>query len=235
MKEKLMGIFFPKVCPLCERVIKSSGDVCEKCDISKFLIGRNRCYKCGKPLKGNDEILCGDCRKINHTFEKGVAVFEYKEEMKESVYRFKYGNQKAYGDFYGKIAAEKYGELLKRWKIDKIIPVPMYDKKKQKRGYNQAEEFGNRLGFYTGIETDNKSLIRIKDTIPQKGLSNEQRKMNMSDAFAVDVEKISNYKNVLLVDDIYTTGSTIDACSKILIMAGVEKVYFVCIATGMDK
>lgn len=68
-----------------------------------------------------------------------------------------------------------------------------------------------RLGFYTGIETDNKSLIRIKDTIPQKGLSNEQRKMNMSDAFAVDVEKISNYKNVLLVDDIYTTGSTIDA------------------------
>ena len=204
MKEKLMGIFFPKVCPLCERVIKSSGDVCEKCDISKFLIGRNRCYKCGKPLK-------------------------------ESVYRFKYGNQKAYGDFYGKIAAEKYGELLKRWQIDKIIPVPMYDKKKQKRGYNQAEEFGNRLGFYTGIETDNKSLIRIKDTIPQKGLSNEERKMNMSGAFAVDVEKISNYKNVLLVDDIYTTGSTIDACSKILIMAGVEKVYFVCIATGMDK
>lgn len=99
MKEKLMGIFFPKVCPLCERVIKSSGDVCKKCDISKFLIGRNRCYKCGKLLKGNDEILCGDCRKINYTFEKGVAVFEYKEEMKESVYRFKYGNQKAYGDF----------------------------------------------------------------------------------------------------------------------------------------
>ena len=163
----------------------------------------------------------------------------FKEEMKEKVQeKDKETRDNNIAELTEKISnayAEKYGELLKRWQIDKIIPVPMYDKKKQKRGYNQAEEFGNRLGFYTGIETDNKSLIRIKDTIPQKGLSNEQRKMNMSDAFAVDVEKISNYKNVLLVDDIYTTGSTIDACSKILIMAGVEKVYFVCIATGMDK
>ena len=123
---------------------------------------------------------------------------------------------------------------LKEWNVQAIIPVPMYKDKEIKRGYNQAEVFGRALSKETGIALDDKCIIRKKSTVPQKKLSNEMRKINLQKAFGVDRKICSEYKTVLLVDDIYTTGSTFDACAKVLKVAGVEKVYCLSVAVGRD-
>lgn len=235
MKENLINIFFPKTCPLCEKVISHEMDVCENCDGTAYIINEPKCYKCGKPLISDEKIICDDCEKINHFFQRGVALFEYKNEVKQSLYRFKYDNQRVYADFYAKLAARQYLKLLEEWKIDVIIPVPMYHKKKVMRGYNQAEEFAGSLSQYTNIPVDNKCLIRTKNTIPQKGLNHDQRKLNMENAFGVNLSELKAYKNILLVDDIYTTGSTVDGCAGLLKKAGARKVYYLCIAIGKDN
>lgn len=222
---------FPTVCPICGKLINPGQKICDKCRKEIIIINEPKCIKCGKPLRDDGTLYCSDCRKVKHFFEKGVAVFEYSGVFRESIYRFKYDNAREYADFYGSVAAKIYGKTFKDWNIQAIIPVPMYYKKENKRGYNQACVFAKAVSAYTGIVLEEKILIRRKDTIPQKELSDELRIENLSKAFAVNLDKVAGYKSILLVDDIYTTGSTIDACAKILITAGVEKVYFLCIST----
>lgn len=231
----LEQIFFPNVCPICEMVIGKKEMICRECIDKLKLIQEPKCQKCGKQLQTDERLFCNDCSSSKHVFDKGVCIFEYKEEIKQTLYRFKYDNKRCYRDLFGYMGAKKYGKLLKEWKVEKIIPVPMYRKKKQRRGYNQAEEFGKALAEGTGIEMDCKSLVRVKDTKPQKGLNKEERYINLQKAFAVDLEKIKGMQSVLLVDDIYTTGSTIDACTEILKKAGVRRIYFMCVAGGKDK
>lgn len=235
MVNKVISMFFPKTCPLCEKIIYDKMYICGNCLEKLYVIKEPKCYKCGKPLNSDEKIICSDCTKTAHCFDKGIAVFEYKEQIRESLYRFKYQNQRVYSEFYAKMAIQLYESTLNEWKVDKIIPVPMYRKKKIRRGYNQAEEFADELSKYTGIPRDNKCLVRIKNTSPQKGMNSEQRRINMENAFAVSVPGIKRCRNVLLVDDIYTTGSTIDGCAKLLRAAGVQRIYFLCVAIGKDK
>lgn len=232
MLEKIAKVFFPDVCPICGKVLKKGQKICKECGEEIVIIEEPKCVKCGKPLTDSGKLYCADCNKKKHFFEKGVSVFEYSGTLRESIHRFKYENTREYADFYGSVAGRKYGKIFRQWGIDIIIPVPMYNKKVRRRGYNQAEVFAKAVSAYTGINMEEKILVRIKDTVPQKELSDEQRKENLSKAFAVDADKLCGVRNVLLVDDIYTTGSTIDACAKLLLAAGVEKVYFLCISAG---
>lgn len=219
-KRGALSILFPRRCPLCEKVIDDRLQVCGECENKVEAIKESKCCQCGKPLNQEEKIFCHDCKRMSHVFDEGVAVFEYKNEIKQSLYRFKYDNQRIYADYYGKMAADIYLPLLKSWKVDKIIPIPMHHRKKVLRGYNQAEEFADKLSKYTGIQNDKKCLVRTKNTSPQKGLSDMQRKLNLEKAFAVDVSRLHECKTVLLVDDIYTTGSTMDACARVLKAAG---------------
>lgn len=228
-------IFFPNVCPICGEVIHPGEKICEECIDKVKIIKEPKCQKCGKQLCTDEKLLCQDCNEIKHIFDKGVCIFEYTEEFRQSIYRFKYDNKRCYSDLFGYVGEKRYNKLLRKWKIEKILPVPMYSKKQQRRGYNQAEVFGQALSEYTGIEMDAKCLIRVRDTKPQKGLNKEERHQNLQNAFGVDKERLNGIKSVLLVDDIYTTGSTVDGCARVLKSAGVEKVYCMCVAGGKDK
>lgn len=234
MLEKLINAFFPAVCPICGKIPAGENKVCKECRKNIVVIGEPKCIKCGKPLVTREKLYCKDCSRKKHIFEKGVAVFEYSGVFRESIYRFKYGNAREYADFYGSTAARIYKRTFEEWNIGVIIPVPMYHKKEIRRGYNQAQVFAESVSHHTRIVLDEKCLIRKKATMPQKELSHEMRKENLSKAFAADSERVKRYRNVLLVDDIYTTGSTIDACGKVLLAAGAEKVYFLCVSTGKD-
>lgn len=233
--KSLGRIFFPNICPICGTVIHPDERICRACLNKVKIIKEPKCQKCGKQLETDEKLYCKDCDGMNHIFDRGICIFEYTEELKKSLYGFKYGNKRCFRDFFGYAGAKKYRKLLKEWKVEWIVPVPMYHKKQQKRGYNQAEEFGQALAEYTGIKPDDKCLIRVRDTKPQKGLSKEERHQNLQKAFGVDIERVKGMKSVLLVDDIYTTGSTMDACAKVLKAAGVKKVYFMCVAGGKDK
>ena len=230
-KEAAYGILFPRHCPICDEVVTLGTYICGACETKLSYITEPSCKKCGKQLEEEEREYCSDCGRKVHAFQQGKAVFSYKKEMKLSMYRFKYANRREYASFYAKAAAKQYGEWIKRRGIEVIIPIPMYEGKRRKRGYNQAETFAKSLGKEMKIPVDTKLLKRVKNTVPQKELNDRQRKDNLKRAFQLRTNRVE-YSKILLVDDIYTTGSTMDAAAWCLRNAGVEDIYVLSICIG---
>ena len=227
-----IGIWlWPDTCPFCGKV--SSQGICRECrQQSKVLkIREPRCMQCGKPLRRKEQEYCYDCMRVHHWYDRGCALWLHREPVSTSIYQFKYHNQRVYGEFYAEEWARVYGHMIRGWGPDLIIPVPLHKRRRRKRGYNQAGILGRRLGRLLGIRVDDKSLVRKAYTDPQKKLGRRERKKNLRNAFALK-ESFKPVPAVLLVDDIYTTGNTIDAVSEVLKKKGVEKVYFLTISIG---
>lgn len=194
-------------------------------------IGDENCLKCGKPLDVDDKEYCHDCAKTKHIFDRSAAVFPYSDGLKQSIYRFKYKGCREYGKWYAVQMADKLGRLIKIWSPDVIVPVPMYAKKQRARGYNQAEIIACELGKIIHVPVSTQFLKRNKNTVPMKEVSEHDRSKNLENAFIAD-KNVVKYKKILLVDDIYTTGATLDACAAVLKKYGVEKVYGACLCIG---
>lgn len=230
-KEFLISVFFPRHCPICDGAILYGEKICDSCAKKLPYIKEPACKKCGKQLENERQEYCGDCNRNVHYFVQGKAVFSYRGEMKLSMYRFKYSNKREYADFFAEEAAKQYGAWMAWRGVEVIVPVPMHAAKRRRRGYNQAEVFAKALGRETAIPVGRNLVKRIKNTIPQKALNDKQRKDNLKGAFQVRTN-IVKYSKILLVDDIYTTGATVDAIAEVLKKAGVKEVYFLSICVG---
>lgn len=189
--------------------------------------------RCSKPLDHGEKEYCMDCRKHSHAYECGFAAFLYRGEMQESLMRFKYGGRQEYGYFYAKVLAEAAGTFLEKACPDVLLPVPIHRLKFLKRGYNQAEILADQLSKLWKLPVNTTCLKRIRHTKAQKNLSPRERRKNLRAAFQI-CEAVT-WKSVMLVDDIYTTGSTVDAIAELLKEAGVERVYFVTVCIGMGE
>lgn len=189
--------------------------------------------KCGKRLFDDREEYCQDCQKHRHYFDRGIAAFEYSDALKKSMYAFKYNNRREYADFYGKQLLKNKLEIVKSWDAQALVPVPLYPGKLRKRGYNQAEDLAVKLGEQLKLPVITDLLYRSKNTKPQKELNDKDRKNNIENAFQIKKNSVK-YKRLILIDDIYTTGATMDECAKVLRADGAESVYFmtVCIGRG---
>ena len=223
-----MGIIYPKTCCFCGKV--SEKELCKECAEKVVYITEPRC-KCGKPVRYEEQEYCYDCQKNVHTYEQGRSIWMHKMPVSLSIYQFKYKNRRIYGEFYAKEMFSIYGRLIREWGVEVIIPIPLHRKKKRLRGYNQAEIIARNLGEIMDIPVDCKSVIRNRYTRPQKELNDKERKKNLKQAFSI-TSQWANYKNVLVIDDIYTTGSTIDTVTKELKSRGARKVYFLTISIG---
>lgn len=122
---------------------------------------------------------------------------------------------------------------MKQRQIEVIVPAPMYLPKKRKRGYNQAECFARAISDLTGIPTTTDLVYRVEDTTPQKALDVNQRKNNLKNAFQKG-KNVVQYNCVMVVDDIYTTGSTAEAVARELIKQGTHRVYLLTVCIGED-
>lgn len=142
--------------------------------------------------------------------------------MKRMMYRFKYSERREYARAFGRLAAGLRSDWLKYQRCELILPVPMYRKKKSLRGYNQAEDFANELGRRLGMESSSLILRRNRNTKPLKGLTEKERRADLKGAFSVDRNALADFLRTgrparfLVVDDIYTTGATVDALSEAL-------------------
>lgn len=230
-KEFLMSLFFPRRCPLCDKVIRYGEKVCGDCIGKLPYIREPLCKKCGKQLENERQEFCSDCGKKVHHYLQGKAIFIYRKEMKLSMYRFKYSNKREYADFFAEEAVKRYGMWMEQMKIEVIVPVPMYAAKKRSRGYNQAEVFAKALSKESGIAVDCCLVKRVKNTAPLKTMNGKERKYHLKGAFQV-CTNIVKYNKVLLVDDIYTTGATIDAIAEQLKHSGVKELFFLSICAG---
>lgn len=234
LAEAFINILYPPVCPACGKVVKGTHGRSVPCDMcrKKFVyVGANHCMKCGKPLKDPDGEYCYDCSRIRHIYDQGAAVFEYGDGIKQSIYRFKYKGCRNFAGWYGDEIYEKCKDRLNLWRPQVIIPVPLYRRKERTRGYNQAELIARRLSVLSGIRTDAGILIRNRSTAAMKALNDVQRAENIKNAFTV-IKNVIQYKRVLLIDDIYTTGATVDECAKALKSSGVDKVYSISLCVG---
>ncbi len=236
--EALEEWFYPRRCPVCDQVLPfRSGTICPGC-FSKLSFTRSPvCRKCGKEVLGESEEYCRDCSLKRKSFEYGFALLNYDETARHSMARIKYRGRREYMDFYGEAIAARYRKQIARMEAGALIPVPVHRKRRRERGFNQAEALAkaisNHLADPVPVRTD--ILHRNKSTLPQKDLTAAERLKNLSQAFEADQSRITaGVKHVILVDDIYTTGSTAEACTRALLAAGVRKVYLLnaCIGHG---
>ncbi len=230
-QDRLLELIFPPRCPSCDRVTKTAGKVCEECVGKLCYVKEAHCMRCGKPMIGDEDgEFCEDCKKHKHLFTRGRSLYEY-ASIRDSVYRFKYSGRKEYADFYSREIALHLGREIRSWECDGIIPVPMYRGKERVRGYNQARWLADALGEELGIKVYPDMVERIVNTRPMKELNAAQRQINLKNAFIVRRYDVKLCR-ALIVDDIYTTGSTIDHVAAALMAAGVKEVCFVTLATG---
>lgn len=235
----LEKLLFPACCPICDEVQEqqftgeSRTQICPSCEKHIKRVMPPFCLRCGKPL-GEEQVrreYCADCAKKKHAFVQGRAVFVYQGALIGSMHRLKYANRRDYAPVFAREAYETYGSWIRRIEPDAIIPVPLHPKRRRRRGYNQAQLLAKALAELTGIPMRADLLLRTRNTRPQKALSGEERKNNLKNAFQMS-KKIVQLEKVLLVDDIYTTGSTVDAAAEALMRTGVKKVYVLCICIG---
>lgn len=231
LKENLWEILFPPRCAVCDGVMAEGGRICPECEKKVRRICEPVCKKCGKPLGDGRREYCADCTGKRHFFKQGKAVFVYGDGIRGSMYRFKYANRREYARFYADEAIKLYGGWIREKGIGAVVPVPMYARKERGRGYNQAAVFAAAVAARAGLPVERKMVLRVRNTTPQKELNDVERRANLKKAFQL-APNIVQYKKVLLADDIYTTGSTADAVAEVLLGAGVQEVYVLCISIG---
>ena len=233
LKEIMLDLVFPRRCPICDHVIGfGKGDICRPCLEKIRPIRSPFCMKCGKPLEDETEY-CMDCGRKRHLYIRGTAVFEYRD-VASAIYRFKYGGRQEYAAFFGRCMAERLKTRLKQWKAEALVPVPIHPSRKKQRGYNQAELLAREISSLTGLPVCGNLVARGKKTMPQKNLDDIQRQNNLKKAYKI-LRNDVKLNTIVIIDDIYTTGSTIDMLTATLHAAGIKNVFFAVLAIGRGQ
>lgn len=225
-----LNILYPRHCPVCHRILKDQKkNICPECENIFIRADKDYCLKCGKPVKEEEEY-CDECRAGKRIFDRNISVFVYNERMRQSLVRYKYYGYREYGDYFSACICRYAAQNICNWKPDVIVPVPLTARKQRQRGFNQAGYLADRVGQYFGIPVSHSLLKKIHKTKSQKKLSASQRRQNLKDAYRTgeDLHGIT----VLVIDDVYTTGSTMEAAASCLKEAGAEKVYGITLCTG---
>lgn len=223
-------MLYPARCPVCDGVLLPGEEICEECISRLRYVTEPRCCKCGKPLQSEEAEYCHDCMVRNHIYDNGLALYEY-ESIKDSLYRFKYKGRCEYAGFYGREIAKRLGDRIAGWHPDALLPVPMYKRKERMRGYNQAGLLADAVGAALHIPVRHDLMVRQRQTVPMKELDPAQRQINLKKAFIIGQFDVK-LKCIIIIDDIYTTGSTMDEMAKVLRAAGVSRIHFLTLAIG---
>ncbi|MBR4341439.1 MAG: ComF family protein [Lachnospiraceae bacterium] len=194
------------------------------------LINEPRCFRCGRHIPEEEIDICSECREKNHVYDYGFPLFEYNETARTAMIDFKKNGHRSNGEFFAEEFINNLGERLLSFRPQVLIPVPSERSKQGERGFNQSEFIALIIGEKLGIPVDTEVLIRNKSK-EQKELTKEERAENALRSF--ECIKEIGYKRVCIVDDVYTTGSTIDGCARILKDAGASEVGFITIFQGV--
>ena len=230
----LTDLFFPPRCAVCDGLltVREQG-ICTACEKDLHRIGEPYCMKCGKEIHRDEDIYCADCRIHARSFESGRALFLYNDAMRGSIYRFKYAGRKEYAAYYGREMAAFLGDWIRAVDPDALIPIPIHKKRMKKRGFNQAELIAAALSEHIHVPVEADLLHRVVDTKKQKELNASERENNLKKAFKTTRNDVE-LDTVLLIDDIYTTGATMNAAATALKEAGIKHVYMMALCIGRN-
>ncbi len=229
-----LDVLYPRHCFACDKSLHEEKDtyICESCMEIIEATEARRCSKCG--LKSGPGITssgngCHECKNTNLGFEKSFFVSDNIEPVRTLIHQFKYKKHICLATPLGSLLVNLLHQKT-IGEIDSVVPVPLHWKKKRERGFNQSELMAKKISnkLYIPISTNN--LFRAKSTLSQTQLSRTQRQNNVKGAFKVKNPEMFYQKNVLLVDDVLTTGMTASECAKSLKRAGANKVLLVALA-----
>ncbi len=235
ISETFLNLFFPPRCGFCSEIIswipKPRYMLCEECLSKISLINMEACKYCGKQLKTDTRKVCPQC-----TGEKNYSnVFsscEYSGLIRDKLLEYKFKGNKQLYKVFASFIIDKL-KMTNQVGFDIIISVPLHLSKLEERGYNQSELIAKEIAQYFLIPLSINNLVKSKPTESQSKLDKKGRSINVKGAFCVRDNYEIRDKKVLLVDDIITTGATVNECSKVLVQAGAGEVYVVTVATGI--
>ena len=230
-----LDALFPPRCGGCGQF--SQEIFCEKCALGLIQMNEPCCQNCGRafdPLAFSAEI-CARCREHPPAFERARACWVYEGPPRLAVHRFKYNRRYAMAPRLAQEMAQTPAaqSLLRNWQPDYLVPVALHASRARARGFNQSALLARELGLLCDVPAL-ELLVRTRRTPPQVGLDLKARRRNVRAAFAIDetlgqITKIAGAR-ILLIDDVFTTGATINECARVLIKAGAGGVAALTVA-----
>lgn len=227
-------LFEPHSCICCGRECDTDSPyrICSRCEKVFPYIGEHYCLKCGTRI-GENYDFCLACKDKEYQFDSARAIFEYNDLTRPIILNFKFNGRKTYAPNLGKMLADYFAtsDLM----ADVVTFVPMPAKRKKQRGFNQAEELAKEFSLLTEIPLVD-ALDRVKDIPQQSTLSGKERIENVKGNFIVKDKNLVKGKTVLLIDDVVTTGATVNECAAALKKGKANEVFVLSLArTVSDK
>lgn len=229
---KLLNVFMDMLyprnlsCVLCHE--ESDGELCSKCLGSiQFNIGPI-CLSCGRMIMKSDYLICHQCKTFERYYDRGISVAVYDDFISKLLYDLKYHDKKYIAHMIASYMVDYIVKLDLDVEFDYIVPVPLHQERYKKRGFNQSELIGKFVSEMTGVPL-NTILSRTKNTKPLSAMTADERVRILSDAFELKAPILGN---IIIVDDIFTTGSTLNACAKVLKSNGADFILGVTFAVG---
>jgi ComF family protein len=224
--DPLLAVVFPSQCPSCGSALShpTTGPLCEACwsALDRGAVAA-RC-RCGSPLSGSGRPACGRCRRGLTPLSASLSLGAYDGPLRAAIHELKYhGRRRVAARLAERIAAAPVASVLLT-PDTVLVPVPLYPRRRRERGFNQAELIALELGRRLALPVRAQCLVRRLDTPSQTGLTAKERRSNVKDAFAVVRRAQVAGRVVVLVDDVVTTGATLRACARVLLLAGAVEV-----------
>lgn len=232
----LAELLFPPVCPFCGKPYRGNhhtDDICPNCRRQYPIIDHSYCQVCGKPLDVVGQ-RCHDCACEPRVFDQGRALWPHEDKPRQAVYDLKFHSRRVNGEILGRELASRFTDWLHRRDVNLILPVPLHKRRQRERGYNQAAVLARALSEESGIPYREDLLRRTHATKRLKTLHKNERRAVITGAFEADFSRVpaATVKSIVLIDDIFTTGATLDELAGVCKRAGAGKVYFLTVTIG---
>ena len=229
----LLDVILPPICHICRSFIPNAGTlhICQTCRDIMPIVSSPICPKCGIPFIGTgSDHRCGQCMTNPPHFDTARAHFLYEGPIRDLIHSYKYNQKTHLRNPLALLTLEGLSAFLKSQNLHLIVPVPLHRSRLQQRGFNQAVLLGRTISHYLSLPMLPDVLVRTRPTEPQIDLSSAERRLNVKGAFTVFKPDQIASKRILLLDDVMTTGSTMDECAKELKKAGADAVIAATIA-----
>lgn len=229
----LLDIFLPPRCHICRVLIPGSGalHICDSCYAGLPIISPPCCSICGIPLQGAGESHpCGRCITAPPPYLAARAALRHEGACRDLIHAFKYRGKSHLRRPLGLLTAQRLVGFRQAHQPDLLVPVPLHRSRLRSRGFNQAVLLAELLSKQWQIPLQRQLLQRTRATIPQMELTRAERLTNLQGAFKVHDSTLISGRRIMLVDDVFTTGSTLAACATTLLQAGCEQVTAVTVA-----
>ncbi|MCX5850308.1 MAG: ComF family protein [Deltaproteobacteria bacterium] len=235
----LSDVIFPPQCLGCGEIFhpQSKQIFCPSCEENIRFITGNICPVCGITFSDSPagSHLCGNCLEKRPYFSYARAVFSYENIILKAIHQFKYGNNISIGAIFASFMSDFSFPDIDFTEYSFIIPVPLHIKRLRERGFNQSLILARAIEKKRQIPVNFSLLKRHKFTETQTGMNKTERKQNIKGAFEVGDNKKVAGNNIILVDDVYTTGATVNECAKTLIKAKAKKVTVLTLARVLQN